>query len=171
MFSAMIRVYENYTREISLLPREHKSFRQASQAVSGLRPNLANQSKETGAETQTFLNSPSPESIGGICSYGFLGTSTTHQCCRRVVSSARRNETRRSRYSLSLIASRSLRASWRWFVFQIQTDGLGDVCYGGKTGQISSSILPRSRITRRQGRLWTMARGFGDNTARDQEAC
>ncbi len=29
----MIRVYENYTREISLLPREHKSFRQTSQAV------------------------------------------------------------------------------------------------------------------------------------------
>ena len=142
MFSAMIRVYEYYTREISLLPRENTSFRQTSQAVSSLRPNLANQSKETGAETQTFLNSPFPESISGICAHGFLGASTTYQCCRRIVSSARSNEAHYSRYSFSLVASWSLRAPWRRPLLQVQTDGLGDVCYGGETGQISSSILP-----------------------------
>lgn len=36
----MIRVYGHTTREISLLPREHKSFRQASQAVRYLQKNL-----------------------------------------------------------------------------------------------------------------------------------
>ena len=41
MFSAMIRVYENTTREISMLPGDNLSVWQPSQAVSSLRQNLA----------------------------------------------------------------------------------------------------------------------------------
>ena len=51
MFSDMIRVYANYTREISMLSGDNLSVWQPPQTVPSLRQNLANQSKKTGAET------------------------------------------------------------------------------------------------------------------------
>src|SRR3989338_1932865 len=57
LFSAMIRVYENTTREISLLPRENKSFRQASQTVFDMQAHLAHPTQTPCQEPKTSWSS------------------------------------------------------------------------------------------------------------------
>ena len=54
MFCGMIRVYEQRTREISLLPGGYHSLWQPSQTVYQLRKNLVNSFTETGAETSSY---------------------------------------------------------------------------------------------------------------------
>jgi hypothetical protein len=51
----MIRVYENTTREVSMLSGDNLSFWQPSPAVSSLRQNLAHQTKENRKKAQTFI--------------------------------------------------------------------------------------------------------------------
>jgi len=73
MFSAMIRVYENYTREISMLSGDNLSVRQPSQTVSSLRQNLAYPTKENRKKAKTFIVSFAREAIWEICAHFGLG--------------------------------------------------------------------------------------------------
>jgi len=164
----MIRVYENYTREISMLSGDNPSFWQPSQTVSSLRQNLAHQTKENGKKAQTFIVSPAGETVCEVCAHYRLGRNAPSGRLYRFGTfeqvSGSTVETKEA------IAERFMRASWRRPLLQVQTDGLGNVCYGGETGQISSSILPRSGTASGQGKLRAMAYGCGCDPTRDQEA-
>ena len=139
MFSVMIRVYENITREISMLSGDYLSFWQPPPAVSSLQQNLAYPTEENRKKAKTFIVSLARETVCEIWAHYCLGRSASsgHLYCFRTFEQIlspviETNET---------IAKRLLRAPWRRPLLQVQTYGLGNVCYGGKTGQISSSIL------------------------------
>ena len=51
----MIRMYANYTCEISVLSGDHLSFRQPSPAVSGVRQNVAHAAQENGQKAETLI--------------------------------------------------------------------------------------------------------------------
>jgi prefoldin subunit 5 len=61
MFFGRIRVYDEQTRQISLLQRSGSSIRQAPQAVQSMQENLEYSSKETGKETYSSRSYSSGE--------------------------------------------------------------------------------------------------------------
>ena len=73
MFSAMIRVYAYYTREISMLPGDRLSFWQPSPAVSSLWQNLAHPTEENRKEAKTFILSFAGETVCEVCVHYRLG--------------------------------------------------------------------------------------------------
>ena len=147
----MIRVYENYTREISMLSGDNPSFWQPSQTVSSLRQNLAHQTKENGKKAQTFIVSPAGETVCEVCAHYRLGRNAPSGRLYRFGTfeqvSGSTVETKEA------IAERFMRASWRRPLLQVQMNGLGTICYGRKTNPFSSGLLSRPRLASRKRML------------------
>ena len=141
LISCTVRVYDTYTREISLLRRFGAAFRQAEKTMYSLQAHLANSEKETRSKTYATHQSVAQANtrlwkhtraraaelpwiaVGEHCCSVCRGASGVYESASTTAS------------------SRTIHPHRRRCVFQIQTQGVGHVPYGTEAKTFTSYVL------------------------------
>lgn len=140
-FRAIVRVYGYSTREISLLPREYKSFRQTSKTMRYLQTHLAHQAKTQRQKTQAdsfLVTEPNTPEAAHDSSREKKCSPFPKRHCSAVYQG---NAIFDWRTSPVPPFPRPIRPHRRRLVLQVQAQGVGYVSPGGEASSQPQSVF------------------------------